>query len=224
MNQSDVEDYFEKYREYLVGELGRLATYVRLFRRLHERKSDRLKEMNIAPAFFSTTIDALFSAIVLWVDKLFGDRSERGLLNLLNFVEQHRGIFDIKELQRRKNYPNNHWLLQNREAVTLTSIQNDRRSLSEFKPLANFKLRRDKFQAHFDKEYFFDRNKLQVDAPLTWKDLEDVIQLGKKIVNFYSANYDGNIHAVEPINAGDVDHLLDRLHFQKQKNKDSPRK
>ena len=40
---------------FLVGELSRLASYVRLYRRLHERRMDRLNEMNIAPAFFLTT-------------------------------------------------------------------------------------------------------------------------------------------------------------------------
>ena len=217
MNKSEAESYFEKYREYLFGELGRLASYVRLYRRLHERKADRLKEMNIAPAFFSTTVDALFSAIVLWVDKLFGDRSERGLLNFLSFIEQNREIFDIRELQRRKNYLDDHWMLQNREPVTFASIQKDRKRIAEFKPLKSFKLRRDKFQAHFDKEYFFERNKLHSDAPLTWEDLEQAIQLGKEILNSYSADYDGNTHAVEPINAGDVDHLLDHLHVQMHK-------
>ena len=44
---------------FLVGELSRLASYVRLYRRLHERRMDRLNEMNIAPAFFLTTIDSL---------------------------------------------------------------------------------------------------------------------------------------------------------------------
>ena len=217
MDDIDAERYYEDYREYLTGEVARLATYTRLFRRLHERKADRLDAMNLAPAFFSTTIDALFSAIVLWVDKLFGSRSERGLLNLLSFIEQHRDIFDIKRLQERKNYPDDHWMLQNRDPVTVVRIENDRKKIAEFSPLRSFKLRRDKFEAHFDKEYFFDRAKLNEDAPLTWRDLEDVIQLGKEILNSYSADYDGKLHAVVPINAADVDHLLDYVYRQRQK-------
>ena len=216
MNNSEAEKYFEDYRESLQQELSKLATYVRLYRRLHERREDRLKEMNIAPAFFSTVIDALFSAIVLWVDKLFGDRSERGLANLLSFIEQHRHIFDIKELQRRKHYPNDHWMLQNRNPVTIDTIRADRTRIVEFKPLASFKLRRDKYHAHFDKQYFFDRSKIQQDAPLTWGDLEQVVQLGKEILNAHSADYDGNLHSIEPLNASDVDYLLDQLHRQKQ--------
>ena len=216
MNKVEAENHFEEYRKLLVEELSKLASYVRLYRRLHERRADRLNEMNIAPAFFLTTIDALFSAIVLWVDKLFGERSERGLVNLLNFIEQHRDIFHIKELQRRKSYSDDHWMLKNREPVTIESIQADRTRIAEFKPLASFKLRRDKYHAHFHKEYFLARTKLQEDAPLTWGDLEQVVQLGKEILNAYSADYDGNLHAIEPINAADVDHLLDQLHHQKQ--------
>lgn len=215
MNNSEAEKYFEEYREWLKLELTKLSSYVRLYRRLHERKEDRLKEMNTAPAFFSTVIDALFSAIVLWVDKLFSERSERGLVNLLSFIEQHHHIFDIKELQRRKNYPNDHWMLQNRTPVTVGSVRADRERIAEFKPLSSFKRRRDKYHAHFDKKYFFDRTKLQTDAPLTWSDLEQVVQLGKEILNTYSADYDGNLYAIEPINASDVDYLLDQLHRRK---------
>lgn len=216
MNKHEAEIHFEEYRKVLVEEFSKLATYVRLYRRLHELRADRLTEMNIAPAFFLTTIDALFSAIVLWVDKLFGERSERGLVNFLVFVEHHRDILNIRELQRRNNHPDDHWMLQNRQSVTIDRIQADRTRITEFKPLASFRLRRDKYHAHFDRDYFFDRSKLQEDAPLTWRDLEQVVQLGKDILNAYSADYDGNLHSIEPINAADVDHLLDQLHRQNQ--------
>jgi AbiU2 len=212
MNKKTSEDYFETYRHALQQELVKLATYVRLFRRLHERKADRLAEMNLAPAFFSTTIDALFSAIVLWVDKLFGSRSERGILNFLGFIEQHRNLFDLKQLQRRCNYPDGHRMLRTREPITLEHIEADRDRIAKFKPLANFKLRRDKFQAHFDKEYCFNEGKLLKDAPIAWGDLEQVVQLGKELSNEYSAAYDGKVFVSEPVNAADVDHLLERLH------------
>lgn len=108
-------------------------------------------------------------------------------------------------------------MLQNRTPITADSIQADRMRIAEFKPLTSFKLRRDKYHAHFDKEYFFARTKLHEDAPLTWNDLEQLVLLGKEIINAYSADYDGNLHAIEPINAADVDHLLDQLHRKSQK-------
>ena len=212
MEKTDVEKQFEQYPEFLRQEGGRLASYVSLYRRLHELRSERLDEMNIAPAFFQTVLDALFSVIVLWVQNMFSQKSERGLANFLAFCENNRGIFDIKELQRRKNYPDGHWMLKNREPVTLQTIQKDRERISTLESLPSFKLRRDKYHAHFDKEYFFDRDKLLEEAPLKWADLTQVVEVMNEILNDYSADYDGNRYVLEPINVTDVDYLLDCLH------------
>jgi hypothetical protein len=209
--KTDPEVGFEEYRKYLHEEGRRLACFVRLYRRLHERMADRLDEMNLAPAFFGTVIDSLFSVIVLWVDKFFHERSERGLVDFLNFCERNIRIFDIKELQRRRKYPDGHWML-NRDPITPVSIQENRAQISKPEFLSNFRLRRDKFHAHFDKEYFFDRKKLFEDAPLKWMDLEEPLRIIKDIINTYSATYDGNLFELEPINIDDIDRLLDYLH------------
>ena len=154
MKKDQVEKEFEKYWESLHFEVERLASYISLYRHLHERMRDRLNEMNMSPAFFQVTIDALFTAIVLWVDKLFAKRSERGFLNFLSFVENNRKFFSIDELKRRKGYPGGHWMLK-REPITFQTIETDRQKLEQIGSLPNFKLRRDKFHAHFDKKYFF---------------------------------------------------------------------
>jgi len=114
-------------------------------------------------------------------------------MNFLTFCEYNREIFEIKELQRRRNYPDGHWML-NRKPLTLQTIQKDRERINELESLRSFKLRRDKFHAHFDKDYFFDRKKLSEDAPLKWSDLEEVVDVMKDIINRYSAAYDGNLY------------------------------
>lgn len=63
-------------RESLKEEATRLASYIRVYRLLYERRNDRFEEMNIAPAFFSVVTDGLLSAIVLWFDKLFDENSD----------------------------------------------------------------------------------------------------------------------------------------------------
>lgn len=216
MEKSELEAKFEEYREYLCQEAVRLASYIRLYQRLHELRAERLDEMNMAPAFFQVVLDALFSVIVLWVDKMFSEKSERGLSNFLIFCEHNRKIFEIKELQRRRNYPDGHWMLD-KELITYETIQEDRRRISRLESLPSFKLRRDKFHAHFDKEYFFDRKKLSEAARLKWSDLDEVVNVMKDIINRYSAAYDGNLYALEPINVTDVDYLLDQLHRSKKK-------
>lgn len=174
--------------------------------------------MNIAPSFFQVTLDALFSGIVLWVDKLLGSRSERGFINFLSFVENNRGIFEISELQRRKDYPDGHWML-NRDEITYQTIVEHRKQIAGLESLPHFTLRRDKFHAHFDKDYFFDRSKLGNDAPIKWSDLEAVIEVMADILNHYSAAYDGNVYHLEPLNMYDIDRLLDTLHKYKEERK-----
>ncbi len=211
MKREEAEAKFEEYRESLISEAIRLTSYIRVHRRLYERREDRLNEMNMFPAFFRTVVDALFSAIVIWVDKLLGERSERGLVNFLIFVENNREIFEIKELQRRRKYPDGHWML-NREPITLEVIQDDRNQLRNFAPLASFKLRRDKFHAHFDKKYFFERDKLSEDAPLILSDLDEVVTHMKNTIDRYSTSYDGNVFDLELMDISDIDYLLDFLY------------
>jgi hypothetical protein len=206
---------FEEYRQYLYQEAGRLTNYILLYRRLHERRSDRLYEMNIARAFFQVVLDALFSAIVLWVDKMFSDKSERGLWNFLTFCEQNISIFEIKELQKRRGFPDD-WML-NHTSITPQTIQADKKLIGELKSLQSFKLRRDKFYAHFDKKYFFDRKKISDDAPLKWSDSEEIINIMQQIIDRYSDSYDGTSRILQAFNIADVDNILDILHMYKKK-------
>lgn len=120
--EPDFAQKFEAYREQLHDEVSRLAMYVRVYRRLHERMADRLDELNIAPAFFQTVIAALFSGIVIWVHKLFDEQGERGFFDFLTFLEYNREALAISELHRRKQYPDDHWMLQDREPITLATI------------------------------------------------------------------------------------------------------
>lgn len=188
-----------------------LASFIALYRRLHERRADRFAEMNIAPAFFQVVTVALSSSIILWADKLLNKHSERGILNFLTFIEHNRDIFAIEELKRRKNYPDGHWMLD-REPITFENIKEDRKRIQSLEFLPNIKTRRDKFYAHFDKKYFFDRESLAEDAPLEWGDFENMIDIISDIFNRYSAAYDGQLFSFRPININDIDYLLNRLH------------
>ncbi|SAL00165.1 hypothetical protein AWB80_07802 [Caballeronia pedi] len=215
MCTSELEQRFIDYRQYLEYEATRVISYATLYRKLYERRADRLEEMNIAPAFFSVTADALFSAVVLWIDKLFDEQAERGIFNFLMFVEHNRKLFAIDQLKRRNNYPDGHWML-NREPITLEAINEHRKKIRNLSCLKSFKIRRDKFHAHFDKVHFFDRKRLSNEAPLNWDDLDSVTELLKNTINHYSAAYDGQLFELQPLNVNDVDYLLDRLHKQKK--------
>lgn len=208
---SEKEKKFENYRLFLKEEAALLASFVALYRRLHERRADRLIEMNIAPAFFGVVIEALVSCIILWVGKLLDKHGERGIFNFLTFIEHNIDIFEIEQLKRRLMNPAAQWIFE-KEAITLERIDEDRNIIQSLSGLQSFKTRRNKFYAHFDKNYFFDRERLAEEAPLTWGDLQKVIDIISEIFNRYSSAYDGQLFVLRPDNINDLDQLLDRLH------------
>jgi hypothetical protein len=208
MTRTEFEEYFIAYRKNLREEVLRFRGYVAVYRRLQERKNDNLEAINLAPAFFQVVESALFSGIVLWANNLFYEKGERGLFNFLTFIENNRKWLSVKELQVRRQYPDGHWMLKDRIPITLETINADREKIRNMEAGKSFKLRRDKFHGHFDKDYFFDRNRLSIDAPLQWGDLESAGDLMGRIINDYSVDFDGTSYAWDPMNIGDLDILL----------------
>lgn len=189
--RAEFEDVFVKYRESLRHEIHCFRDSASVFRQITERTQDHLAEINLAPGFFHVTEDALFTTIVLWADKLFDERGERGFFNFLTFVEYNREWLTSAELQRRKEYPDGHWMLKDRIPITAKSIQTDREKIRSLAALRSIRIRRDKFHGHFDKEYFFDRSRLGAEAPLTWAELDEAGEVMGAMLNDYSVDFDG---------------------------------
>jgi hypothetical protein len=124
-------------------------------------------------------------------------------------------LLAFKELQKRRGFPDG-WML-NHTSITPQTIQADKKLIGELKSLQSFKLRRDKFYAHFDKKYFFDRKKISDDAPLKWSDSEEIINIMQQIIDRYSDSYDGTSRLLQAFNIADVDNILDILHMYKKK-------
>jgi len=203
------EGHFLKYREALRLEIHRFCDNASVYRQISERTHDHLRELNLAPAFFRTVEDSLFTTIVLWADKLFDEKGERGLFNFLSFVEYNRDWMTVSELQRRKSYPDGHWMLQNRVPITAQSIEEDRRKIRGLGALKSIRLRRDKFHSHFDKDYFFDRGRFQDEAPIRWMELNGAAEVMGEMLNGYSADFDGQLFSWETLNIDDLRQLLE---------------
>ena len=214
MSISKTENQLEQYRNHLRSEIGRLANYVALYRNLHERRTDHLAEINFAPAFFFVVTDALFSAIILWTDKLFDEKGQRGIFDFLNFIECNIDMFSIEQSKRRRSYPDDHWVLDRRRTkgeIVIEKIQKDRELLKTLGCLKSFRIRRDKFHAHFDKDYFFDHERLTDEAPINWGDLEKVVEVLSEVINEYSSAYDAHHFEMTASNISDLDDILNAL-------------
>lgn len=210
MSREQFESHFSAYRTYLCEEIHHFRDSVAVYQNIQEQKIDRLEVVNLAPAFFGVVEGALFTTIVMWADKLFDECGERGLFNFLSLVEHNRKWLSIGELQRRRSYPADHWMLQGRTPITYESVEADRSKIRSLKVLASFRLRRDKFHGHFDKDYFFDRKRLQEEAPIRWDDLAEAGTVMGRIVNDYSVDFDGTSYSWDTLNINDLEVLLRR--------------
>jgi AbiU2 len=190
---SDAEKRFEKHRDNLRREVGLLADYVDLFRRLHKRRRNYCFEINSAPTFFSLVTRSVFSTIILWTNKLLDEKGQqkgqRGIFDFLKFIEDNTGVFSIEQLNRRRNFPDNHWVLERRRTegeITARQVARHRERLSNLRCLKSLRIRRDRYHAHFDKKYFFDLDRLDLDAPIALKDFGNAVKALWAIVNKYS--------------------------------------
>lgn len=208
MRREEFEQHFTDYRKFLREEIHRFRDCVAVYRQIQERKADMLEVINQAPAFFGVVESTLFTSIVLWGDKLFDERGERGLFNFLTFVENNRKWLTTAELQHRKGYPDGHWMLDRRIPITAESIEQDRQKIRSLEALKSFRIRRDKFHGHFDKQYFFDRQRLQSDAPIRWGDLEDAGNIMGAVLDDYSVDFDGAFFDWDTLNIDDLGVLL----------------
>lgn len=195
LQRDEFEQLFEKYRESLRHEIHCFRDSASVFRQISDHTVDHLAEINLAPGFFHVVEDALFTTIVLWADKLFDERGERGFFNFLAFVEHNRAWLATEELKRRKGYPDGHWMLKDRVPITAKSIEVDRLKIRSLAALSSIKIRRDKFHGHFDKEYFFDRSRLHSEAAITWTELNEAGDVMGAILNDYSVDFDGAFYS-----------------------------
>ena len=94
------------------------------------------------------------------------------------------------------------------QPITAQSIEEDRQRVRGLATLKSISLLRDKFHAHFDKDYFFDRDKLQAEAPIDWAGLTEVGNVMTTMLNNYSSDFDGELFAGEVIGIDDLTRLL----------------
>jgi len=213
-NICEAEKQFEEYRDNLRREVGLLADYVDLFRRLHQGRKKYSFEIDSAPAFFSLVTKSVFTAIILWANKLLDEKGQRGIFDFLKFIETNTHVFSIERLKLRRNFPDNYWVIEGRRKegeITVGRVARDRKRLKNLGCLKSLKIRRNRYHAHFDKKYFFELKRLERDAPIISRDFQKVVKILWTIVNRYSVAYDSNYYESEAANVADLDCILRKL-------------
>jgi hypothetical protein len=218
MISTNSEQLFIEYRDAFCREIKRLVNTMKLYRHLHEKKSDRLEALNVAPAFFRCVLDSFFTTIILGADKLLTEKrsGEFSVPILLSFIEKNINMFSVEALQIRLDYPDGHWMLKERDSISSKEISEDREKIKALQCLPSINLRRNKFHAHFDKEYFTKPKEIQKDAPLIFNNLNEIEAVLTEIYNRYSSAFDGNVQDFKILNIFDVDEVLDILYEHRE--------
>jgi AbiU2 len=214
------EKQFESYRTAFRREGQRLIVFMSTYRRIHERRHDRLEALNVAPAFFQTVLASLHVSIVVGAHALFSGvgRNEESLRTFLRFVSRNIDIFSLKELSRRKRWPMNHPNMRHRRAPSIVTVRQDRKTLDRLQGLKSFEKQRNKIYAHLDAEYLLNPGRLADEAPIQWKDLTELRDIFASTVNRYSSAYDANTFEFEPVNVHDVDDVIEVLWRQQERD------
>ncbi|MFW7187532.1 hypothetical protein [Lysinibacillus sp. BNK-21] len=202
----DIINQFVDDVEGLLKELYELNSYYLLNKYLKEKKNQKenLELMNKAPAFFGLTIHSFQYSAIMGLARLF-EPSSRGSKNInkfLNFIEgNHKKIFSNDPITKEK--------LGRKSDIDESTVINDRERLNEVEPIiSNLIAWRDKAFAHNDKKFFKDRGALGKEFPITYKEIENLIELAAEILNTYQVGYNGNYTTVIPTNTYDVDKVL----------------
>ncbi|MHA1344724.1 MAG: AbiU2 domain-containing protein [Promethearchaeota archaeon] len=173
----DLRERFIRYRKSLINTysygLIHLKVLGALFKYFEDNTNDHSR---LSPLFFRTTEDAHFENFLSYIFRIFDfHKNALSIDKFLNFINANPNIL----------FPND------REAVIL-KIREDKQSLEEKQSLLN-KLKTIRNKAHFHLDTNHAGNYMQVYKRnyIPVKELEKLVKLVLKIVNFYSNIFDG---------------------------------
>lgn len=201
----DVQDTYESllkgYQQIVFDDLTpKLALYHSLYKKYEENNELFLDKAGI----FAYIIQSLEVDTLLLMAKLLdGKRSDRNILKFIAFSDSNRLAIN--------------WKNGNIPAELITK---HKELIAEKQAVINrITVRRDKFLAHSDKQYFLNRDKLDEDYPVSIDDLIGVVQCFQKILTDHSFGLmSGGRVSYEDFFYIAVDNLLNKImypeHFQ----------
>jgi hypothetical protein len=190
---------------------------VHISKRFQEQQIKNPKLVNTAPCYWAVSMKSVFVSIVLWGEKFFGDHSkstwpEMDFWKFLSFLESNRKALFPKPI----HHDEGSW------RVTSGDIKAHRAKLKSLEGMAVVKTLRDKYYAHFDKEFFLDRKKLRSEgSSINFAALENMSKVAQDVLLHYSLAYNGEGFSVKAANLDDVTGLFGLIerYFDERKNR-----
>lgn len=170
-------------------------------------------KINCAPAFFSTTYNALIDCLLLELSKLYCDthNDERTLKKLINKAEANAKLFpvEIKVGVNVEDGENKISDIKIKKVDIHQELKDAKEELEKHNSIIDkINLRRDKKIAHNDKKYFLKPEQLQSDSPLNMAELHTLVHFAGKFCNNLLCHLNGSVVGYNSLQAEDLRDLL----------------
>ena len=169
----------ERIRDDIVGfwvEIHRITSSLKVYRQIKEQRKEDDMVLSRAPSFFPVVHRALKTQVIVSLTKIYEvGRSDRNLMKLVNFIRSKRTSIEWECDEVSHDQVEEHKALLVEQKDVVSKIIN----------------RRDSFDAHFDKDYFVNAAKLNEDYPLSFEEIESLIDTAKRIVGYYYEALEG---------------------------------
>lgn len=123
--------------------------------------------------FFGSIQPALYRYSVVTIVNLVDGDNSYGISKYLESCEQNLKSIVTEELKRKKN---------------TSEILRQKKSFKEFKPLDAFIFRRNKSDAHFDKDYLLGLKSIDEDFDIKIEDVQKILTMFHEVLNWHREN------------------------------------
>lgn len=194
---NDIERKYVGYKEFLLNELMYIDSMFDLHIYLKNQHVDRVDVLNISPAFFGLTENALLECAAIRLCRLYDTDTNTITINrFINLVEQNvKSIF-------KKEYHKEIRDIVKKDKLEFQRYQDKIEMLKSI---------RDTSLAHNDKCKIQDNYDMWVGSGIVIGDIHTLIQLGIIVINHFTQYSENISHSINAVNKLDVEQILDIL-------------
>ena len=211
MNREQLIEELEAYLRHIIFASDCLVSYKSIL----DGSSKYNDQINIAPGFFSISMNALSKCLCIELAKLFvGSGSEKTMQKLIGIVNANQNLFP-----KEKKTPY-HWaddphcppMIEIEKINIKADLKAAEEQLLGLEPIiSRLKSRRNHFLAHNDPKYFDGTQNPSWDFPISISDVQALIYFSAGFCNKLLSHLDDRIMAYQSSNSNDLEQLLLRL-------------
>ena len=206
------EAQFKGLLKALYDDLLNARHHFKLYRNLNEALHDYEKEINQCVAFWALTLSAHKQTSILNLCRAYDcQRNASSLGQLIQIIQENVELFDIQKFRDRlKHNPYVDSLSQTAREPSKQQLEKDLQFVSEKNPLVKrLIILRSNVVAHTSTSRIV-KSKNDLD-PLTWEEVEELIEQGIRIVNSYSSLFEASTYASTLLGEDDYKTVLQQI-------------